>query len=409
MNQTHRILPVYTSDVSGVCSALYELGGLIVMHDPSGCNSTYNTHDEIRWYEKDSLIFISGLTERDAVMGNDEKFYSDVLETARELKPEFTAITNSPVPYLTGTDFPALTKKLEKELQIPCFYVPANGMHDYTAGAGKAFAKAAGRLVNEKYNKPVKRSVNILGMTPLDYAAKQSSEGIRKVLENAGYKVNSIWAMDDNLENISRSGEAEVNLVVSSTGLYAAKKLRERFGTPYVIGTPAGKFTQVLIHEMEIAQKAGTNTTACLNTGAFLTTACGNHDKQGKPDSEFRIPNSELTKTNSEFHIPNSELILVGEPVIMGSLAAAIRFKYGTDTKVLCPTEIYKGLLCENDIKVHGEEETQKQLKSAKAVIADPFYKYICPDDAVFYPMPHLAMSGRIYLKEMRRLQDLEI
>ncbi|MBR5753288.1 MAG: hypothetical protein IKX83_02260, partial [Clostridia bacterium] len=40
----------YTSDLSGVCSALYELGGLLVMHDASGCNSTYATHDEPRWY-----------------------------------------------------------------------------------------------------------------------------------------------------------------------------------------------------------------------------------------------------------------------------------------------------------------------------------------------------------------------
>ena len=73
MRQSYRIIPIYTSDVSGVCSALYELGGMVVMHDPSGCNSTYNTHDEIRWYDQDSLIFISGLTEIDAVMGNDEK------------------------------------------------------------------------------------------------------------------------------------------------------------------------------------------------------------------------------------------------------------------------------------------------------------------------------------------------
>lgn len=75
MRQSYRIIPIYTSDVSGVCSALYELGGMVVMHDPSGCNSTYNTHDEIRWYDQDSLIFISGLTEIDAVMGNDENFY----------------------------------------------------------------------------------------------------------------------------------------------------------------------------------------------------------------------------------------------------------------------------------------------------------------------------------------------
>ena len=43
MRQAYRILPVYSGDVSGVCSALYELGGMVVMHDPSGCNSTYNT------------------------------------------------------------------------------------------------------------------------------------------------------------------------------------------------------------------------------------------------------------------------------------------------------------------------------------------------------------------------------
>ena len=43
MRQSYRIIPIYTADVSGVCSALYELGGMTVMHDPSGCNSTYNT------------------------------------------------------------------------------------------------------------------------------------------------------------------------------------------------------------------------------------------------------------------------------------------------------------------------------------------------------------------------------
>ena len=52
MRQTYKIIPIYTADVSGVCSALYELGGMTVMHDPSGCNSTYNTHDEIRWYDR---------------------------------------------------------------------------------------------------------------------------------------------------------------------------------------------------------------------------------------------------------------------------------------------------------------------------------------------------------------------
>ena len=121
MRQSYRIIPIYTADVSGVCSALYELGGMTVMHDPSGCNSTYNTHDEIRWYDQDSLIFISGLTEIDAILGNDRKFINDIEHAARELHPKFIALAGSPIPFMNGTDFPAIAKVIETETGIPAF------------------------------------------------------------------------------------------------------------------------------------------------------------------------------------------------------------------------------------------------------------------------------------------------
>ena len=63
MKQTARILSTYSADTFGVCSALYELGGMVVIHDPSGCNSTYTTHDEPRWFKEPSQIFVSALTE----------------------------------------------------------------------------------------------------------------------------------------------------------------------------------------------------------------------------------------------------------------------------------------------------------------------------------------------------------
>ncbi|MCD7861447.1 MAG: nitrogenase component 1, partial [Oscillospiraceae bacterium] len=138
MNRSYRILPVYTADVSGVCSALYELGGMVVMHDPSGCNSTYNTHDETRWYDRDSLIFISGLTERDAILGNDRKFMDAVAESAARFHPRFVALAGSPIPYMNGTDFPALARLLEQRAGLPCFAIPTNGMHDYFSGRAGA-------------------------------------------------------------------------------------------------------------------------------------------------------------------------------------------------------------------------------------------------------------------------------
>ncbi len=76
MKQVSVTLSTYTADVSGVCSALYELGGMVVIHDPSGCNSTYNTHDEPRWYMIWTASYLfSGLSQMDAIMGNDDKIH----------------------------------------------------------------------------------------------------------------------------------------------------------------------------------------------------------------------------------------------------------------------------------------------------------------------------------------------
>lgn len=89
MKQTARILSTYSADTFGVCSALYELGGMVVIHDPSGCNSTYTTHDEPRWFSKPSQIFVSALTEQDAILGNDAKLIADIEAAAKELQPRF--------------------------------------------------------------------------------------------------------------------------------------------------------------------------------------------------------------------------------------------------------------------------------------------------------------------------------
>ena len=152
MRQVFRKIPVYTGDVSGVCSALYELGGMVVMHDPSGCNSTYNTHDEIRWYDQDSLIFLSGLDEMDAIMGSDDRLIHDIVEAARIYSPRFIAVANSPIPYITGMDFDAICRTVEQETGIPSFYISTNGMHDYVHGAGLALLRVAERFttVTEK-------------------------------------------------------------------------------------------------------------------------------------------------------------------------------------------------------------------------------------------------------------------
>ena len=370
MRQAYRIIPIYTSDVSGVCSALYELGGMVVIHDPSGCNSTYNTHDEIRWYNQDSLIFISGLTEIDAVMGNDEKFLSDIKEAAGELHPKFIALVSSPIPFMNGTDFPALAKVLETETGIPAFAVPTNGMHDYVYGAGKALEEIARIFVSEQMEdrNGSERTVNLLGATPLDFGPISKVEELKKNLEQYGWKTISTWAMGDSLEDLAQAGKAEMNLVISSVGLRAAKMLKEKYGTPYVIGTPYKEYAERISEALE---------------------------------KRIQIPAIEDRRRENLHKTGNSEKIitLLGEPVTIGSLAAIIERRYHYKTRILCPLENAEGLLGEHDLKICGEEEMENALKNAQIVVADPLYRPICPIECEFYERAHIAFSGRMFLK----------
>ena len=438
MRQAYRIIPIYTADVSGVCSALYELGGMTVMHDPSGCNSTYNTHDEIRWYDQDSLIFISGLTEIDAIMGNDEKFIADIVHAANDLKPKFIALASSPIPFMNGTDFPAIAKVIEAETGLPTFFVPTNGMHDYVYGAGIALEEIAKRFTGngtgrtgihytacerssgaEKTGKTVDkepviseentsvsgqgveqesveekvtklnlidnhaengRRVNLLGVTPLDFGPQPCVDALKENLEQYGWEVLSSWAMGDTLETLARAGEAAVNLVVSSVGLRAAQVLQEKFGTPYVVGAPVAGYANVISKVLEHTLEKELNASRI----------------------SAKIPYLHQRLTSKP------EITLIGEPVLMGSLAAAIEASYGRSVQVLCPIKESEALLSGKDQFIQGEEAMEEALKDAKIIVADPLYKPICPPESEFYPLPHIAFSGRIYVKDCWDFRELK-
>ena len=368
MKQTARIISTYSADTFGVCSALFELGGMVVMHDASGCNSTYTTHDEPRWYDMDSMVYISGLSEMEAIMGDDEKLISDIAEAAKSLHPRFIAIAGTPIPTMTGFDFTAVAELVEERTGIPTFGFPTTGMNTYVYGASMAFEGIARRFIKRNVEKTVHLSVNILGLTPLDFSVNGADASIVKFLEEEGFEVISKWAMGSTLEELSEAGRASVNLVVSATGLGAAKALKEMFGTPYVVGTPIGKAYQKELKEALI-------------------------DAAEKGEEKVKVSS-----------LPSCEIAVIGEGITSLSLAQAIELEYGRGVKVLCATECEKGFLREKDVITPDEEDVIEALKGIRMVIADPLYRPICPADTKFIPLPAENFSGRIYRNEIPNL-----
>ena len=385
MKQIASRISIYSADAFGICSALYELGGLCVMHDASGCNSTYNTHDEPRWYDFDSMVYISGLSEMEAIMGDDKKFIDDIVYTAKELSPNFIAMAGTPIPTMIGTDFKAIANIIEKETNIPTFGFDTTGMHSYVSGAYKAFEALAKRFLkrNDKESRGEKKEsidkesreakntiikVNILGATPLDFSINKSVEAMVDLLKENNFEVISTWAMGSSLEYIKNAGDADVNLVVSYSGMGAAKYMYENLNIPYVIGTPFGKeFANKVIEDLK--------------------------EVKSTKENKISYDNRKIDK--------DAESTIVGESIMSESLAYAISKEKNKTVNVISSLETDEKLLLEGDKIAMFEDDIEKCLKNSKTIIADPLFRPICPLDSNFISLPHEAFSGRIYRDEI--------
>ena len=378
MKQTASIISTYSADIFGVCSALFELGGMVVMHDPSGCNSTYTTHDEPRWFDTDSLIFISGLTELDAVLGNDQRLIDEITETALLQKPAFICIVGSQIPTLIGCDLPAIARIVERNTGIRSFSLPTDSMHYYTRGVYLAL-EAMAKLISEDAPKRYRpsnnrRNINILGLTPLDFSTNGSDQSICHWLAENGYSVLSRWAMGSSLEELKKAPGADVNLVVSYGGMGAARVMEKKWGIPYVIGVPLGSMKRRLLHLLE---SSGREPSSC----TYMY--------------EKKTPVPERT----------GDIVLVGENVFSCSLAEALEEKLHQQVRVICPLETEDRLLRPQDVQAVDEVELMPIFCSASTIIADPLYKPIC-SHAKFVELPHEGFSGRLYRKYIPNLVD---
>ena len=364
------IISIHSSDTAGVNSALYELGGMSVVHDASGCNSTYATHDEPRWYHTPSKTYISALTENDVIMGNDERLIENVVKSVKDFPQcRFIALCGSPLPAMVGTDFDALGREIEARTHIPVLALHTNGMRSYLAGINEALIAFAERFCCDRVKKSG-RKVNILGATPLDFSVNGQVESISRWLKEKGFEVNSIWSMDSSFEELVDAGNAVVNLVVSSGALELAKYFEKRFQTPFVAGVPLG---------IGFAEKCAAALEESCRSGLSLTPALSERSAGGKA-------------------------CIVGETLWSSSLACALEMEMKLETQVLNPLEEEFAFVKEGDLHVPDENAVEKAFAQAEIVFADPLYKAVVPAGKGFCALPHEAFSGRCFRKNMKDL-----
>ena len=222
MEQLWITLPALAPDYSGVCSAMFDLGGMSIIHDASGCTGNYTGYDEPRWYGSSSMVYCSGLREIDAVLGRDDKLIDNILKTAKYTDPRCFSLIGSPVPMVIGSDMKGIARELENTTGIPSFGFKTNGIGLYNKGVCDAILAVIKRFTKPSEVK-LQKSINVIGTTPIDFSANSNADDLYSELQNRGYKLIGKLMMGGSFEQIENLSMAQVKLVVSESGLNAAK------------------------------------------------------------------------------------------------------------------------------------------------------------------------------------------
>ncbi len=364
-------LSPFSPDYSGASAVFYDLNAVIVLHDASGCTGNYTGYDEPRWYGSQKAVYCSGLRELDAILGDDDKLVRRTLAAAECVRPEVIAVMGSPVPMVIGTDMVGIAAELEQSSGIPAFGFNTTGLKYYNHGVSQAFLALAKRFT-AKTDKQVAGSVNILGLTPMDYGLEENAQDLRRYLTQSGWQVLASFMMGGSLDEIKQAAGASVNLVVAQSGLELALWMEEQFAIPYVVYTPIGDGGEVNRYLREAAYQ----------------------------------------RQNRVVHIDADNglgrLLIIGEQVMANSLRHELTARFGLEDIVVgCLFGRDERLAQPHDLDLPDEAAIRQAINDRhhQAILADPLLQQLIqnPEKHRFYALPQAAVSSKLYWKEIPR------
>ncbi|MCL4321644.1 MAG: nitrogenase iron-molybdenum cofactor biosynthesis protein NifE [Deltaproteobacteria bacterium] len=214
---------------------------LNIVHAPINClGNSYNQRTSETAQRENYYMygFTTAINENDLIFGSEDKLRQGIIYVFNRFKPKAVFIYNTCVPALTGEDIEGVSKELAAKLKIPVVPVFSQGFSgNKNLGnkiAGDAlFTHIIGRKEPEidllsDYN------INLIG----EYNIKGELFLIKKALKKVGINVLSTITGDSTIEEIMYSHKAGLNVVVCSKALiYLARKMKEKYGLPYIEGS----------------------------------------------------------------------------------------------------------------------------------------------------------------------------
>lgn len=359
-------LPSLASDYSGACGVLFEMGGLTVLCDASGCSGSFLILDDPRWYTGPQRFYSAQLRERDVVLGMDQKLVRKITQTHEAVGGDFLAVVGTPVPSIVGTDFDGICRELEKRVGVPAIGIDTTGMETYERGQTKTYMKLLERFADDGADGIA--DVHVIGATPLDMWDINQTDDLIALLKSCGAERPAVWGINSSVAEIAGISHSKLNVAVSVSALPVVRKLEQNYGTPYVIGYPVG---EKATREWKVRISAAL--------------------KGERPAAVTDEPGAKRIRA-----------LIVGEQVASESLRGLFLQEFGFEqVDVASYFTMDAELMREGDAKLVEEDDLPDLLAARErydVILADPLLLRLLPyQPKMVVPLPHTAVSSRAF------------
>ncbi|WP_434282266.1 nitrogenase component 1 [Clostridium botulinum] len=187
-------------------------------------------------------LYSTHIDETDISLGDTRRLNRTIAQIVERDKPKIIFLLPSSVPTVIGTDLVAICEELQPEYPNISLLPFGCGSFDIDGHRGVEEALLLlSKMLPKDVEKTEEPTFNIIGSCADLFRFNADAEEIIRIMKGAfGMEKLCVMTSDTSVEQIENMGGAHINLVIRQEGEPAAKQLKKRFGTPYLLARPYG-------------------------------------------------------------------------------------------------------------------------------------------------------------------------
>ncbi len=204
-----------------------------IVHGPIGCSSyTWDIRGSLSsGSEVYRNSFCTDMREHDIIFGGEDKLAGAIEEIARAYTPTVIFVYSTCVVGVIGDDIDAVCKAMEEKTGIRVIPVRSTGFAGNKASGYRAACDAIMDLIGDAEPPKTRRGLNFLG----DFNLAGEQWIVKGYLNEIGVRMHTAITGDATCASLKKAAKAKFNIVQCAGSMhYLARRLEEKFGTPFV-------------------------------------------------------------------------------------------------------------------------------------------------------------------------------